>query len=100
MSTECNFCGSSECKAQVKTECDKIRDHVVPIDECDDVECSYCAIRDCPNDDAFHYHHDGCTSCCFDEQRNLPVKSQGLLDYISEENDEEKQYLGDSRFLS
>jgi|SRR5579859_8084175 len=26
-------------------------------------ECSICAVRDCPYEDPFHYHHDGCPSC-------------------------------------
>ena len=26
-------------------------------------ECSVCAVLDCPEHDALHYHHDGCPSC-------------------------------------
>lgn len=26
-------------------------------------ECSACAVRDCPEHEPLHYHHDGCPSC-------------------------------------
>lgn len=31
--------------------------------ECKVSECGECGARDCPRDDALHYHHDGCPSC-------------------------------------
>ncbi len=30
---------------------------------CPDEDCFFCAWRDCPRRDVFHYHHDGCPSC-------------------------------------
>ncbi len=45
-------------------------DHIVaqlpqhpPTDQCDDMECSVCGVRDCPYGDPLHYHHDGCPAC-------------------------------------
>lgn len=32
-------------------------------DECGENECEICAVRDCPDADPLHYHHDGCPSC-------------------------------------
>jgi hypothetical protein len=26
-------------------------------------ECSFCAVRDCPDGEPLHYHHDGCPMC-------------------------------------
>jgi hypothetical protein len=40
----------------------KVRIHPATND-CPDMECAYCAARDCPFRDMFHYHHDGCPSC-------------------------------------
>ena len=36
----------------------------------DDGECMFCAIRDCPFDEPFHYHHDGCPACYVEEMKN------------------------------
>jgi hypothetical protein len=38
------------------------------IDTCQNDECMICSIKDCPEDDALHYHHDGCPSCYEKEQ--------------------------------
>lgn len=35
----------------------------ISTDQCPDVECELCSIRDCPYHDLIHYHHDGCPSC-------------------------------------
>src|SRR5262245_41718436 len=45
------------------------------VDQCDDMECSACAVIMCPFGDAFHYHHDGCPSC---------VPSSGSITILSE----------------
>ena len=29
----------------------------------DDGECFACAVRDCPDHEPLHYHHDGCPCC-------------------------------------
>ena len=31
--------------------------------DCDDLECLICSVRDCPNQEPLHYHHDGCPAC-------------------------------------
>jgi hypothetical protein len=31
--------------------------------ECPDQECMVCGIRDCPEREPLHYHHDGCPCC-------------------------------------
>lgn len=30
---------------------------------CDEDECFICAVRDCPEREPLHYHHDGCPAC-------------------------------------
>ena len=30
-------------------------------------ECLLCSIRDCPDGEPLHYHHDGCP-CCYSEE--------------------------------
>lgn len=32
---------------------------------CPNDECMICSIRDCPHNEALHYHHDGCPACIF-----------------------------------
>lgn len=34
-----------------------------PTDECPDMECMQCGMRDCPDNEPLHYHHDGCPCC-------------------------------------
>jgi len=34
---------------------------------CDDAECLYCGVRDCPHHEPLHYHHDGCAACLQNE---------------------------------
>lgn len=31
---------------------------------CQEPECTECGMRDCPQHDPLHYHHDGCPSLC------------------------------------
>ncbi len=31
-----------------------------------DDECGICAVLDCPHDEPFHFHHDGCPACSRD----------------------------------
>lgn len=31
--------------------------------DCTTYECLVCAIRDCPQQEPLHYHHDGCPWC-------------------------------------
>jgi hypothetical protein len=38
-----------------------------PTDECPDLECCVCGMRDCPHEEPLHYHHDGCPACYFDD---------------------------------
>lgn len=33
------------------------------IDTCPVEECMLCGIRECPNQEPLHFHHDGCPSC-------------------------------------
>lgn len=40
-----------------------------PTDECPDPECMVCAVRDCPDQEPLHYHHDGCPCCSQRGQR-------------------------------
>ncbi|MDE2100886.1 MAG: hypothetical protein KGL39_26805 [Patescibacteria group bacterium] len=38
--------------------------------ECEDPEeCLICSMRDCPNREPLHYHHDGCPSRCHEEKK-------------------------------
>jgi len=30
---------------------------------CKEDECEICGVRDCPNGNPLHYHHDGCPVC-------------------------------------
>lgn len=32
-------------------------------DDCPIEECMLCGVRDCPDHEALHYHHDGCPCC-------------------------------------
>lgn len=32
-------------------------------------ECMLCGVRDCPDNEPLHYHHDGCPSCYFKENK-------------------------------
>lgn len=41
-----------------------------PTNECPDMECCICAMRDCPGEEPLHYHHDGCPYCYQQEQEN------------------------------
>jgi len=34
-------------------------------EDCPDMECAICSVRDCPQGDPLHYHHDGCPCCSF-----------------------------------
>jgi len=34
-----------------------------PTDQCPDLECLLCGVRDCPHGEPLHYHHDGCPDC-------------------------------------
>jgi hypothetical protein len=34
-----------------------------PTDQCQDMECLVCGVRDCPDGEPLHYHHDGCPAC-------------------------------------
>jgi hypothetical protein len=36
------------------------------LNECDDYECSVCAMILCPHGDFLHFHHDGCPTCSFE----------------------------------
>lgn len=36
-----------------------------PADKCTTEECTICSMRDCPDQEALHYHHDGCPVCHF-----------------------------------
>lgn len=36
-------------------------------DTCPDMECSSCAIRECPHGEPLHFHHDGCPACYLDQ---------------------------------
>ena len=33
------------------------------IDTCPVEECMLCSVRDCPDNEPLHYHHDGCPAC-------------------------------------
>lgn len=33
------------------------------VDTCPNDECLVCGVRDCPDDEPLHYHHDGCPAC-------------------------------------
>ena len=43
-------------------------------DECKEAECGWCAVRDCPNKEMLHYHHDGCPACTEEEQRQATLR--------------------------
>ena len=34
-----------------------------PTAQCPDMECMVCGMRDCPDQEPLHYHHDGCPCC-------------------------------------
>jgi hypothetical protein len=42
-------------------------------DQCPDMECMMCAMRDCPDNEPLHYHHDGCP-CCGQSQTEEPPR--------------------------
>jgi len=33
-------------------------------------ECMICSVRDCPDNEPLHYHHDGCPAC-YQREKNL-----------------------------
>lgn len=41
---------------------DRIPNHP-PTTKCPDQECMVCGVRDCPEGEPLHYHHDGCPRC-------------------------------------
>lgn len=41
---------------------------------CRSEDCVSCAVRDCPELDPNHYHHDGCTSCRPPTERCIVVE--------------------------
>jgi hypothetical protein len=49
----------------------QVLDHP-PTAECPDPECMVCAMRDCPDHEPLHYHHDGCPCCSY---RSLPEQN-------------------------
>lgn len=57
--SECPACGDADHSVD---ECPVIASHP-PTGDCDDAECTVCAVRDCPFREPFHYHHDGCPAC-------------------------------------
>lgn len=70
----CMYCNNVDCRVFVELFSDFIRDGVVcffievinthpPLNECTQDECLYCSIRDCPQREWMHYHHDGCPAC-------------------------------------
>ena len=42
-----------------------------PTDQCEDMECLVCGMRDCPWGEPLHYHHDDCPACWAHEQEAL-----------------------------
>lgn len=34
-----------------------------PIDKCKMTDCVVCAVIECPHNEPFHFHHDGCPTC-------------------------------------
>lgn len=56
-----------------------------PTDQCPDMECMVCGMRDCPDREPLHYHHDGCPCCamkppCPDGPEPLSVEDLRDLD--------------------
>lgn len=48
----------------------RVLDHP-PTAQCPEDECMACAMRDCPDHEPLHYHHDGCPICAFREERDV-----------------------------
>lgn len=38
-----------------------------PLQDCTEEECCVCSVRDCPYQEPFHHHHDGCPICHADK---------------------------------
>lgn len=49
-----------------------------PTQTCDDMECMICSVRDCPQNDPMHYHHDGCPSCEASRQNDVSIEPDRL----------------------
>lgn len=68
---------------------------------CPDMECTECAIRECPDGEPFHFHHDGCPACSTKEDMTDKFVYGGYFaensrkDVFLWNNDEIKQYGGD-----
>jgi hypothetical protein len=43
------------------------------LQECREVECIVCGAIVCPHGDLLHFHHDGCPSCTFEEDRGPSI---------------------------
>lgn len=37
---------------------------------CPVCECGVCSVRECPERDLLHFHHDGCPCCCFPREED------------------------------
>ena len=57
----------------------------MPTNECPDQECSLCAIRDCPNQCAEHYWHDGCPACYVAEHAVIDANEEVKADEKEQE---------------
>lgn len=38
-----------------------------PLESCPVGECWVCSVRECPNAEPLHFHHDGCPQCAEDD---------------------------------
>ena len=43
---------------------------------CPNEECMVCGVRECPNNEPLHYHHDGCPAC-WQEQEKIDNEGRG-----------------------
>lgn len=57
---------------ELRAENERLREQInALLNHCPDAECSVCAEIICPHKDIFHFHHDGCPSCYFDERDKI-----------------------------